>query len=289
MQNENHKEIFIQDHMDNEVISTIRRAEQVRFNGFVAGIYVTPEIAETLLKANTKNRHISNIVNHRYAQAMHAGHWRFNGEPIIFSDRGRLLDGQNRLKAVTKSGVSIPMLIVYGIDEENFKTMDLGSKRTTGQILGMLDHKDSNVLAAALRLVYIYIRIDNTMSLSGSDVIYNELLLELFERHSNIKDSVKKTKSVSYLCNRTIAAFCHFVFSLKDAQAADLFIRQLATGAELHAGHPALVLRNLFTQKPDIYPRKLIALFFKAWNHFRKGEKIKMLKWYENDIFPEVI
>lgn len=293
MQNEKPQETFTQDHMNNEVMSTLRKALPVSFNGFVTGIYVTPEIAETFLKYNTKNRHISDAVNLRYAQAMQAGHWKFNGAPIVFSNRGRLLDGQNRLKAVARSGVTIPMLVVYGIDEENFNTMDQGSKRTTVQILRILKCKDSNTLAAALRLAYIYLYVDSKMGQFGTDTVYNDVLLNLLVRYPNIKNSVSKANPARHLCNSTIVAFCHFVFSLKAPQSADLFISQFTTGEDLHSGHPALVLRNFLIESkgeiPKLNSRTIIALFFKAWNHFRKGEKIKALKWRGTDVFPEVI
>jgi hypothetical protein len=268
-------------------------AERINFHGLTEAIYVTPEMAQIFLKYNTKNRKISNAVNLRYAQAMHAGHWKFNGEPIVFSDKGRLLDGQNRLKAVVRSGVTVPMMVIYGIEEETFRTMDQGSKRTTGQILQILNHKDGNTLAATLRLAYIYLYIDETMVKFGTDSIYNEVLLNLLVRYPRIKESVKKSRPARNLCSRTIVAFCHFVFSLRNQRDADLFIRQVATGEDLHAGDPALTLRNLLIKSkgetPPLSKRTLIALFFKAWNYFRNSKTIKNLRWSEKEAFPGAI
>ena len=281
------------DFKDNEVMDAILGAKRINFNGLTEAVHVTPEMAELFLKYNTKNRRISNSVNLRYAQAMHAGHWKFNGEPIVFSDKGRLLDGQNRLKALVRSGMTIPMMIIYGIEEETFRTMDLGSKRTTGQILQILNHKDGNVLAATLRVAYIYLYIDVKLGQFGTDSIYNEVLLNLLVRYPQIKDSVSKSRLARNLCSRTIVAFCHFVFSLRSQRDADHFIRQVATGENLHAGAPTLTLRNFLiqskgeTSKPD--SKTLIALFFKAWNFFRKGKTVKSLKWRETEEFPEVI
>jgi hypothetical protein len=278
---------------DHEAMDAILGAERTNFHGLTEAIYVTPEMAQIFLKYNTKNRKISNAVNLRYAQAMHAGHWKFNGEPIVFSDKGRLLDGQNRLKAIVRSQVTVPMMVVYGIEEETFRTMDQGSKRTTGQILQILNHKDGNVLAASLRLAYIYLYIDAKLGQFGTDSVYNEVLLNLLVRYPQIKESVKKSRPARNLCSRTIVAFCHFVFSLRDQHDADLFIKQIATGEDLHAGDPALTLRNFLIQAkgetPKLNARTLIALFFKAWNYFRNGKTIKNLKWREAEEFPGVI
>jgi hypothetical protein len=293
MRNEKHQAIISAKSVNHEVFDTIRNAEPVEFYGFTQAVMVTPEMAETFLKYNSMNRGISDIVNLRYAQAMEAGHWRFNGETIVFSNQGILLDGQNRLKAIIKSGVTVPMLAVYGIETENFKTMDQGSKRTTGQILKILDCKNNNTLAATLRLAYIYLYLDNKMKRSGSDAVYHQVLLSLLERYPSIKESVKKAAPARRLCNRTIVAFCHFVFSLRDPRGADQFIRQVITGEDLHAGDPALSLRNVLIQNKgeNIKPgsRTLIALFFKAWNYVRKGKTIKNLRWRDTEAFPEVI
>jgi hypothetical protein len=279
--------------VDHEVFDTIRNAEPIDFYGFTHAVMVTPEMAKIFLKHNTMNRSISDVVNTRYAQAMKAGHWKFNGETVVFSNTGILLDGQNRLKAIIKSGVTVPMMIIYGIEEDNFKTINQGSKRTTGQILKILNCENNVTLAATLRLAYIYLYLDNKMLRSGSDSVYHQVLLGLLERYPTIKESVKKAASAHQLCNRTIAAFCHFVFSLRDPRGADLFIRQVITGEDLHAGDPALSLRNVLIKNKGenikLPSRTLIALFFKAWNYFRKGKTIKNLRWRDTETFPEVI
>ncbi len=281
------------DFNDHEVMDAILGAKRINFSGLSEAVYVTPEMAELFLKYNTKNRRISNAVNLRYAQAMHAGHWKFNGEPIVFSNQGRLLDGQNRLKAIVRSGMTIPMMIIYGIEEETFRTMDLGSKRTTGQILQILNNKDGNVLAATLRLAYIYLYIDARMMQFGTDSIYNEVLLNLLVRYPQIKDSVNKSRPARNLCSRTIVSFCHFVFSLRSQREADLFISQVVTGENLQSGAPALTLRNFLIQvkgensKPS--SKSIVAVFIKAWNYFRNGKTVKSLKWRESEEFPEVI
>lgn len=293
MQNEKSQGIYREENVNMEVVSAITGAEEIRFNGFTRAVHVTPEMAETFLKHNTMNRTISDSVNLRYAQAMQAGHWGFNGETIVFSDKGILLDGQNRLKAIVRSGVTIPILVVYGIDESNFKTMDQGSKRTTGQILKIMNCKNNNTLAATLRLAYIYLYIDSKMAKTSSDSIYHQVLLNLLVRYPKIKESVRKGRTVGHLCNGTIAAFCHFIFSLQNQEEADLFIRQVSVGVELPLGAPALALRDYLilskgeTPKPD--SRTLIALFFMAWNYFRIGKKVRALKWHDTDEFPEVI
>jgi len=282
-----------EDFKDHEVMDAILGAKRINFNGLTEAVHVTPEMAELFLRYNTKNRRISKVVNERYARIMESRNWKFNGEPIIFSDRGVLLDGQNRLKAISMSGITIPMMIVYGIKEENFSSIDQGSKRTAGQVLNILECKRSNTLAAALRIAYIYFDIDPSLSCSSVPYVYNEALLNFLKLHPEIKNSIAKVATGGRLCSSSVLAFCHFVFAGKSQKAADLFFKQLLCGEDLHAGHPVLALRNrLFrntNRRADIPARELIALIFKAWNYCRKMQNIKNLTWHPDDAFPEVI
>ncbi len=76
---------------------------------------ITPEIASELLKANTINRRIKESVVGYLAGEMKNGNFVYNGESIIVSDTGRLLDGQHRLLAIKYSGVSVYVNLVVGV------------------------------------------------------------------------------------------------------------------------------------------------------------------------------
>ncbi|MFA7185855.1 MAG: hypothetical protein WC082_13220 [Victivallales bacterium] len=289
MRNDKHQEKFV----DHEVFDTIRNAEPVEFYGFTQAVTVTPEMAKIFLKHNTGNRRISDAVNQRYSRIMKAGDWRFNGQTIVFSNMGRLIDGQHRLKAIIRSGLTLPMLVVYGIEDENFKTMDQGCKRTTGQVLNILECKNSNTLAAALRIAYIYFEVDPNLNCSSTAYVYNEALLNFREQHPEMEQSVAIAGAAKGICSTSALAFCHFVFARKCPQFADLFINQLISGEDLHAGHPVLALRNHLIRnkhnKAKLPVRELIVLIFKAWNYCRKMQKIKCLKVNGSDTLPEAI
>lgn len=293
MQNEKWQELYFQNPLNHEVIDAVREAKEVSFKGFTSIVHVTPEMAEIFIKHNTKNRRISNVINERYARIMRAGDWKLNGEPVIFSDKGVLLDGQNRLMGILKSGVTVPMVIVYGIAEENFSTIDQGSKRTAGQVLEILECRHGNSLAAALRLAYLYFEIDSSLSSPSALYIYNEALLNFFKKHHSIEYSVVKASSGKGLCSPSALAFCHFVFAKKSQEMADAFLNQLIFGENLHAGDPILVLRNrLINNKHDMAKmpiRNLIGLIFKTWNYYRRTQKIKHLKLDRDEIIPEAL
>lgn len=75
---------------------------------------ITPALAESWLMSNTFNRSLSSAVVNKYANDMKSGNWHLNHQGIAFDDCNVLVDGQHRLSAVVKSGVTVDMLVTYG-------------------------------------------------------------------------------------------------------------------------------------------------------------------------------
>ncbi|MCD8302561.1 MAG: hypothetical protein LUC44_06035, partial [Prevotellaceae bacterium] len=57
--------------------------------------------------------------------------------PITFSEEGRLLNGQHRLKAVVKSGKTVRMAVMRGVSVKDFSVIDTGMMRTSSDILSI--------------------------------------------------------------------------------------------------------------------------------------------------------
>ena len=95
---------------------------------------ITPQIASEYLAKNTNNyRVLSKSKVDSYAEDMKSGNWQENGEGIAFSEDGTLKDGQHRLQAIIRSGVTIPMLVVRGVASD-VQIYDWGTGRTNAQV-----------------------------------------------------------------------------------------------------------------------------------------------------------
>ena len=102
---------------------------------------ITPELAEVYLSRNAEGqRKINPNRVADYAADMGKGLWVANGEAVIFDDAGRLIDGQHRLSAVIRAGVSVEMLVVRGVEGKSFQTIDQGFSRTLGTLAGCSSH-----------------------------------------------------------------------------------------------------------------------------------------------------
>lgn len=99
--------------------------------------FITPEIAEAMLKKNTRNvRGISPEKLRQYVNDLKSGRWEDNGETIKFYADGTLFDGQHRLAAIVKSGISVWLHVARGIDEDVLIT-DVGYIRQVHQLAGV--------------------------------------------------------------------------------------------------------------------------------------------------------
>lgn len=98
---------------------------------------IGPDEARRYLTRNAGcQRKVSRPRVERYARDMAAGRWALNGETIAFDSEGRLVDGQHRLHAVARSGATVPMLAVRGVEPGAFPTIDQGFSRTASAVLG---------------------------------------------------------------------------------------------------------------------------------------------------------
>lgn len=151
---------------------------------------ITPAMASDLLGRNTVNRQpIERHVEHLSRQ-MSEGYWRDNGQPIILSESGTVLDGQHRLMAVVKSGRPARFLVVRGVGSDVMDTIDTGRSRQAKDVLSMHGHTDAAALAAAARVCWHYDRFGTLMARSRAAPSSAELAAYI-DQHPDLVDMVK--------------------------------------------------------------------------------------------------
>jgi hypothetical protein len=114
-------------------------------------VVVTPNMAEQLMLGNTKNRplrlkHVQNL-----AKEMHSGRWRLTHQALAITPDGVVLDGQHRLAAVVRAGVSVLMLIDYAADPDTFSVIDTGKPRIAADVLHIHGMTSSTRRVAIIR------------------------------------------------------------------------------------------------------------------------------------------
>lgn len=91
---------------------------------------ITPEKALELLKMNTANRTIKQRTVAKYVEDMKTGNWKENGVPFVIGDDGVIKDGQHRLTAIVKAGVTLHNQLIVTIPAEEANGYDIGSQRS---------------------------------------------------------------------------------------------------------------------------------------------------------------
>lgn len=247
---------------------------------------VTPELAALWLKNNDRNRRLNDRLVDTYVRDMAALNWQLNGEAIKISVNGEVLDGQHRLAAVVKSGMTVMMLVVEDLPNEVQATMDSGRKRSVSDALHIQGEAYYSNLAAVIRRAWQWDN-GNTRFTSNPSPTASESHATL-EKYPSLRRSAEIGHRVSMAfrpVTATTAGTAHHLFSQRDPDATALFMAQLETGADMSPGYPILALRDRFTN--DKLLRKRVGIgeqmyaFIRTWNAIRDGETLTVIKVHE--------
>lgn len=251
-------------------------------------VTLTPVLASLLLQRNPINRPIGRYNMDMLMADTSNGRFMFNGESIVVSDTGILIDGQHRCQTVVETKRSIQVVIVFGPKEEARYTIDIGKPKTAANFLHMKGGVDTNNLSATISLLIQYAE-TGTLT-RGSVRATKTQIVDGYERFRGIENSVALVMDATKkkLGSRSALAFCHYTFKRKaGAEAADKFIRQLIDGDGLRKGDPIYHARErLLKIDRGARAETRIEVVFKGWNHWRRGETISNIR--SNGVLPKV-
>lgn len=245
-------------------------------------VRITPAIAQRwLAQTKTLNRTLKEAKIVEYAGIMSEDDWALNGETIKLDVDGEVMDGQHRLHACIRSGMPFVSYVITGLPRAVFDTIDMGTKRTVGDALGMRGIKNCNVVAGAARWVYAYQKkqLKNQRKLNFPAPQVFEFIRKDQEKYE--ESAAWGMKARAHLGPTTGAAL-HYLFAKVDREGADSFMHDLATGADLKKSDAILALRKkLLDNRNAKYragPDEVFAWCVTAWNRRRGGLDTKVLK-----------
>ncbi len=301
--------LFKLKHLEMPVTKRIRKTTKVELTPIEPSyekVLVTPSMAEGFLSQNTKNRPLNRQTVNAFSKAMIRGEWRLTHQGIGFDTLGNLQDGQHRLHAIIESRTSQYIMIVKNLAVENFAVVDTGRLRTAAEVL-YIDGVVSDAIAARqvagiTKFVVVYTTRNRynaiTLASNKSSGVTNELILEFVKGNKDLIQAQKFIMSIyrdfpKYLDVATLGGL-YYIFSNKNKSKAEEFLKLYTSGANLPKDHPVLHLRNIFIRDFSSHIMKLkrqykIALFIKAWNHFRSNENsIAKLEIKKGEKFPDI-
>lgn len=99
---------------------------------------VSPEEAASILKNNAHNRALSEKTVSRYAGDIAADRWTLTHQPIAVGPDWEIVDGQHRLAAVVRSGITVRIVLAIYRDaahaEAARQKTDIGRARVGGDV-----------------------------------------------------------------------------------------------------------------------------------------------------------
>jgi hypothetical protein len=210
---------------------------------------ITPELAKRYLARNVANRNLRESTVRAYEVDMRAGNWVATHQGIAFNDRGDLIDGQHRLTAIARSGVTVRMLVTRGIPSEqgNTKTMDTvdrGAGRSIADQL-KLQHGFKNPYrdvgaANAIGMMICGPDKNRTRKSTVSQVLQ---VLEVYGRHiADIGGAMDSSKETRLRRAQFVGALA-FARAV-DPSIVDRFLAGVIKGANLGEDSPILAFRN---------------------------------------------
>lgn len=263
---------------------------------------ITPQLAGEMLERNTSNRPLNEKRAKTYARDMRSGSWQLNGESLKFSRNGLLLDGQHRLRAVQMAERTVPMLVVFGLNDAAQATMDMGAKRSVSDILRMRGVKNCTKASSFAQGDMRWCRFGPLAAFQsgGSFTLTAATALDWYEAHAVEIDmasspSKRLYEAMNHTVKQTTAGVLWLQFHRLDVDDADAFFERLIKGVSSDERDPILVLRNRLmrsaTDRDAIHqlPQYKAALIVKAWNLYRTGGTCETLQWSPSGKFPKPV
>lgn len=140
---------------------------------------ITPQMAAHWLENNFRNRPVKEDVVIAYARDMSIGDWVSTHQGIAFNDRDELIDGQHRLLAIIRSGMTIRMMVTFGLPSiirgREMTTMDAVDRGATRSVADQLtiQHgmKNAGIIASTSRSIAALCSTERTRRLSVGQTI----------------------------------------------------------------------------------------------------------------------
>jgi hypothetical protein len=240
---------------------------------------IGPAEAAEILQNNDHNRRVDWRVIDNYARQMSEGEWRFAGDPIRISVTGRLLDGQYRLNAIIQSQTTHKFTVIRGLPNDTQPYMDVGKRRSPGDVFSMYDVPAPGPAAALTQLLMRY---EQGIILEQKHAITAAEALAYYQDPANthlINEGTKQGLSVKQVLpmNPSVAGVVWVAASrVSDPFAVNAFYEQLKNGLNLKEGDAIAALRGWLIRRhrEDLRVNRAEYLFLllRVWNAWVQRE-----------------
>lgn len=222
---------------------------------------VDKSLAAKILETTQQNRNISKRNLDSIKRDIENGSFLENGDTIkllMFNNKYCLIDGQHRIKAFLSSSLErIKLNFFITTDVNVFQTIDIGKKRSHGEVLFIKGHKNATLLAAGISLYLKYKKNPEAKYTLDITVTPTEIIEEL-SKNENIWEKCAEIgsglRNVFPPSSTTAAAF--MAFQENDSDFVLSFFEKTKSCVLLEENDPCLVLKKWAEKKRDTLKAK---------------------------------
>ena len=250
---------------------------------FYTRTFSPDEASDILATRNNGNRKLKKAKISQYKEAMLLGRWRFTPVPLLFEEHtGRLLDGQNRLKAIVESQRSQQFVVCDNAGPDIMQAIDQGASRSAADHLTTRGIFGGASLAPLLLAIIGYAR-DLKGLWSHIKPISNEEYVEAYEANPLLIEEAdrqgKRCNREFKLISRTDFSFSYYLIKSAgvDQHVIDDFFHRLSYGNDLALTCPVFQYRKWLANNTGKYAglrtrrQHSINNILKTFNQYRTG------------------
>jgi hypothetical protein len=206
----------------------------------------------------------------RFTEIMREDRWDANGETVVVGRSGKVLDGRARLLACIAAGRPFPVILVTGVDDAAYVSIDTHSRRSATDVLAIAEVAHPRVVSSACQAIASYINhADRTRwRYQGSTAVGTDeisLLTDAFRDDIDISAEIVMGLKTGKILSNTVAVACHFLASKADPDMANNFFREFGAAGKKGRSAPAVLRRRLETEGVNTTFTYRMAVFSKAW------------------------
>lgn len=252
---------------------------------------ITPEIAARMLENSVSHISDSKAIA-TYAQAMENGAWILNGQPVIFDQEDRVIDGIQRLNACIKSKTPFKTIVARGVRADTLHTIDQHRRRSYPGILESRGIRDAGKVQRTMSKL---IRIENgSLGRENPPISYSRYD-RVLDANPEILDARDISEKVRGTRLHSTARPVLIYMALRAGRKAELmsFLRELGPNATSGLESPP----GMFSMQTSILEQngmglnvdEILALAILAFNDHIEGKKVSKNYVWKKDFGDKLL